>query len=209
METEIPAAPASSERLPWHALATLAALLPAVGAELAAQGVMDVFRGMAITGSGGLGTTLVGMSEANRPLLFTTVVAAALAAWLAVAVIRRPQRAAAFPGLLLSLAPLLACVPALLLWRTERVIMEVLGAETGPVGDASQRVANLLITSAGAPIVIIPIVFAVFAIALARRRPRSEPGLPPAAVWAAVTAILLGLAAALYTHSSQMFQAAL
>ena len=211
MEAEIPGAPTSSERLPWYALATLAALLPAVGAELAVQRVTDVFRGMAITGSGGLGSTFMGISEANHPLLFTTVAAAVLSAWLGIAVIRKPQRAAVYPGLLFSLAPLLACVPALLLWVTESSMLHVLqdqDTRASTIGDTSQRIANLVIATAGAPAVIIPIVLAALAVALARRRPRTEPGLPPAVFWAAVTVVLLGIAAAFYVRSSNLSQAA-
>ena len=189
----------------WHIVAAFAAVLPAAGPVLATRGVIHAFRGMAETGSGGIGAVSMGMYEANRPLIVAALAAAVLAGSLAVVVLRKPQ---AFPGLALSLVPLLACVPALLLWFTEGFIVDVLaGDETGPVGEISQRVATLLIASAGGAVLLIAVAFAALGISLAR--PRSgDPALPPVAVWTAMAVLLLGLAVLFYVRASFFYKAA-
>lgn len=199
-------APAATSTRPlWHALAALAAILPAAGAAFATRGVINTFSGMAETGSGGVGTAAIGMYEANRPLIVAAALAAALACCLAVVVRRKPG---AFPGLLLSLAPLLACVPALHLWMTESYVLDVLaGGVTGSVADASQHISQLVTASFGAAVVVIPVVMAAFAVSLAR--PKSTSALPPVAVWAVMAALLAGLAILFYVRSSYLYQAAL
>lgn len=211
MEAEVRSAPAGgSERLPWYAIATLTAVLPAAGAGMAIRGVVNTFRGMAVTGSGGNATIAVGLYESNRPLIAAAVVAAALAAWLWIAVVRRPERAEVFPGLLFSLAPVLACIPAVILWITESFALQVLrGVATGSIGEISQRMATLVTTGFAAAILIIPLVIAAFAIALARPRPRTRPDLPPAAIWAAVTVLLAVVAIAFYLRTSYLREVAI
>jgi hypothetical protein len=207
VEAEIGSVPVESSKRPlWNSVAALAAILPAAGAALAVRGVINVFQGMAQTGSGGVGTVAIGLYEANRPLIAAAVAAAILAGCLTVAVLRKPR---AFPGLLLSLAPVLACVPALLLWILESFTLAVIDpAATGSaasIGETSQRMSNLVIASFGAAIVVIPIVIVAFAISLARPR-STDSALPPAAVWAAMTVLLLGLAVAFYMRSSYLYQ---
>jgi hypothetical protein len=210
VEAEIRSGPAESSMRPlWHALAALASILPAAGGALATRGVINAFEGMALTGAGGVGTVSVGLYEANRPLLFAATAAAALAGCLAVVLVRRPQ---AFPGLLLSLAPVLACVPALLLWTAESFVLKVIapGVEgtVSDASDASTRLAGLLIASFGIALVVIVLVMAVFAISLARPR-SANPALPPAAVWAAMTVLLTIVVLAFYLRSSYLYQVGL
>jgi hypothetical protein len=199
---------ATSTRPLWHALAALAAILPAAGAAFATRGVINTFSGMAETGSGGIGTAAMGMYEANRPLVAAAALAAALACGLAVVLRRKPG---AFPGLMLSLAPLLACVPALLLWMTESYVLDVLaGSVTGSIADASQRISTLVTASFGSAVVVILVVIAAFAVSLARlARPKSASALPPVAVWAVMAVLLAGLAILFYVRSSYLYQAAL
>ncbi len=190
----------------WYSIAALAAILPAIGTAVATRGVINAFRGIALTGSGGVGTVSVGLYEANRPLIVAAVAAAALAGWLAVVVLRKPQ---AFPGLPLSLAPLLALVPAFFLWMVESSILEVIdpnatGSATD-VADVSQRLARLVTASFGGAIAVIAIAIVVFVVSLTRSRP-TDSALPPVAVWAAVTVLLIGLAAAFYMRSSYLYQ---
>ena len=190
----------------WQTLAALASVLPAAGAALAVRGVIRTFEGMALTGSGGVGTTAMGLYEANRPLLVAAAAAAILAGWLAAVVLRKPRE---FPGLLLSLGPVLACVPALLLWMLESFILGVIDpGATGSVADASRRASMLLTASFGSAIVVIAIVVSIFALSLARPRPR-DSALPPVAVWAAMTVLLLGIAVAFYMRSSYLYQVAM
>jgi hypothetical protein len=194
----------------WYSIAALAAILPAIGTAVATRGVINAFRGIALTGSGGVGTVSVGLYEANRPLIVAAVAAAALAAWLAVVVLRKPQ---AFPGLPLSLAPLLALVPAFFLWMVESSILEVIdpnatGGSATDVADVSQRLARLVTASFGGAIAVIAIAIVLFVVSLTRSRPTDSalPPLPPAAVWATVTVLLIGLAAAFYMRSSYLYQ---
>ena len=198
----------TSGRPLWHIAAAFAAVLPAAGAALATLGVINAFRGIAETGSGGIGTASAGIYEANRPLILAAVAAAALAGWLAARVLRKPQ---ASPGLLLSLVPLLACAPALLLWITEGFVISVLAGEaTGPVAEVSQRLAILLIASFGSAVLLIAVAFAALGISLARPRPGSAgSALRPAIVWAATAVLLLGIAALFYARSSFLHEAAL
>lgn len=193
----------SSKRPLWNSIAALAALLPAIGTALAVRGVIKVFEGMAQTGSGGIGTAAVGLYESNRPLVIAAALAAALAGGFAVIVLRNPR---AFPGLLLSLAPVLGCVPALLLWMLESLTLEVLDpGATGSVADVSQRIAGLVTASFAGAVAVILIVTGIFALSLARPR-STEPALPPAAIWAVMSVLLLGLAAAFYMRSSYLYQ---
>ena len=207
VEAEIGSIPAeSSNRLLWRALAALAAVLPAAGAALAVRGVMNVFQGMALTGSGGVGAVSAGLYEANRPLIVAAVAAAILAGWLTVAVLRNPR---SFPGLPLSFAPVLACVPALLLWMVESFTLAVIDphatGSAASIGEESQRLSTLVIASFGSAVAVVLIVSAIFAVSLARPRSR-DSSLPPAAVWAAMTVLLLGLAVAFYMRSSYLHQ---
>ncbi|MEA2562036.1 MAG: hypothetical protein QOH06_3540 [Acidobacteriota bacterium] len=200
VEAEIPRGPL------WHIVAAFAAVLPAAGAALAVRGVMNVFQGMALTGSGGVGAVAAGLYEANRPLIAAAAVAAILAGWLTVAVLRKPW---AFPGLPLSFAPVLACVPALLLWMVESFTLAVIDphatGSAASIGEESQRLSNLVIASFGSAITVLLIVIAIFAVSLARPR-STDSSLPPAAVWAAMTVLLLGLAVAFYMRSSYLHQ---
>ena len=208
MEAEIRSGPAETSMRPlWHAVAALAAFLPAAGAALATRGVINVFQGVAETGSGGVGTIAVGLYEANRPLIVAAVAAVVLAGLLSVAALRRRNQAGEFPGLWFSLlAPILACIPGLLLWTAEGFMIDVLANRvTGPPENASQRLASLLIASFGAGILVILIVVAALVISLVRPRP-VDSTLPPAAVWIAMTVLLLGLAAMFYARSSYLYQ---
>jgi hypothetical protein len=196
----------TSNPFPWRALAALAAVLPAAGVVLAVRGVTNVFQGIAQTGSGGVGTVADGLYEANRPLIVAAAVAVLLAGWLTVAVLRKPW---AFPGLPLSFAPAVACVPAVLLWMLESFILAVIDpratGSAASIGDESQRLSNLVLASFLSAIVVILVVSAIFVASLVRPRPR-DFALPPAAVWAAMTVLLLGLAIAFYMRSSYFHQ---
>ncbi|HWM89446.1 MAG TPA: hypothetical protein VN493_01625 [Thermoanaerobaculia bacterium] len=209
MEAEIRSGPAETSMRPlWHAVAALAAILPAAGAALATRGVINAFSEMAETGSGGIGTASIGIYEANRPLIVALVAATVLAGVLSVAALRARHRAEVFPGLWVSLpAPILACIPGLLLWTAEGFIIDVLADRvTGSVGDVSQRLSSLLIASFGAGVLAALIAVTGFIISLARRR-SADATLTPAAVWVAMTVLLLGLAAMFYARSSYLYQA--
>jgi hypothetical protein len=207
VEAEIRSGLAESSMRPlWHSIAAFAAILPAIGAALAVRGVIKAFERMAETGSGGVGTAAIGMYEANRPLIIAAAVAAALAGWLAATVLRKPR---AFPGLLLSLTPVLGCIPALLLWMVESLILKVIAPDAaGSVADVSQRIGNLLTASFMGAMIVIAIVIAIFAVSLARPR-STDSALPPVAVWGALSVLLIGLAAAFYMRSSYLYQVAL
>ena len=197
----------SSKHPLWYSLAALAAILPAIGTALAVRGVIKVFEGMAQTGSGGVGTVAIGLYEANWPLIIAVALAAILAGGLAVTVLRNPP---AFPGLLLSLAPVLGCAPALVLWKVESLTLEVIDpsstAGMGSVADVSQHISRLVIASFGGSAAVIFIVIGIFAFSLARRPRSTDSPLPPVAVWAVMTLLLLGLAATFYMRSAYLYQ---
>src|SRR4051812_45602090 len=100
MQLEVPGpiTPApSSDGLKWRLLSVVAAILPGFGAAYASRGVLNVFRGMALTGSGGVGTVSIGLYEANQPLIVAGIAAAVFSAALAVMVARKPERASLLP----------------------------------------------------------------------------------------------------------------
>ncbi len=201
VEAEVP-----SKSPLWYYIAALAAILPAIGTAAALRGVINAFQEMTMTGSGGIGSAVAGMYEANRLLIVAAIAAAALAGWLAVTVLRKPQ---AFPGLLLSLAPVLGCVPAFFLWMVESTLLEVLGTgRSTNIAEVSPRFAGLVVASFGGAIAVSAIVIVIFVVSLTRlTRPRpTDSALPPAAVWATVTVLLIGLAAAFYMRSSYLYQ---
>lgn len=147
-----PAVLPASDRLKWRLLSVAAAVLPAFGAAYASRLVIGVFEGMAITGSGGIGSVSAGLMESNRPVIFAGIAAAVLLAALAVMAARKPERASSLPGPVFSaLTALVACLPAVLLWRAESFTLHVLCDQTataGSVGETSQHLANLLIATA-------------------------------------------------------------
>lgn len=207
-EPEIRSGVAESSMPPVYAIAAaFAAIIPAAGTLLATRGVINAFRGMAVTGSGGIGAISAGLYEANQPVIISAVAGAALAGWLAFVALRKPQVS---PGLLLSVVALAACAPALILWSVEGLSIDVLtGDATGSVAEISQRISFLLIASAGGAFLLVVVAFAALGISLARRRPRSaDPALPPAAVWAATTVLFLVLAVLFYARSSVFHEAA-
>jgi hypothetical protein len=195
----------TSMRPLWHAIAALAAILPAAGTALAVRGVISTFEGIAATGSGGVGTAAIGLYEANRFLIVAAVAAAVLAGWLTVTVRRKPQ---AFPGLLLSLVPVLACLPTFLLWLVESFILDVLAGRIPASDRVSQGIGRLLTMSFGSATVVIFLAVAGFAISLARPRSTGS-ALSPAAVWASMTVLLLALAAGFYMRSAYFYEVAL
>jgi hypothetical protein len=193
----------------WRAAAALVAVLPAAGAAYGAREIINVFRAMAVIGSGGVGAVSMGISESNRPLMAAAVAAAAISGFLAVALARKPAQAAAFPGLPFSLLAGLACVPALILWAAESFSLDVLANRvTGPVAGASQHLANLLIGTVALAVGVILLTVALWVLSPVSRTSCNPSAWPRVAAWAGAVALLLCLAALFYVRSSYLSEVA-
>lgn len=212
----VPASPPSQEpTLQDHVLCVLAALagiLPAAGVAYAGRSVINVFQGMAIAGSGGIGAVAIGLYESNRPLVVAAIMATLLAASVASALLFRPGRSGAFPGVLLSvLVPVAACVPAFLLWSAEAFTIEIVaGRDSLSVAAASSRLANLLTSSFLLSLALGGLVAVAAILSLLRSRPR--PAASPrfhGAVWVATTLLLAAMAASFYLRSSYFYEVAM
>jgi len=193
----------------WRAVACLVAVLPAAGAAFGALSVYQIFRAMALVGSGGVGALAAGFSEVNQPFM-GTLVAGVIAGFLAVALATRPVRAAAFPGLLFSLLVTVSgCVPVLFFWTVESFSFDVVANRvTGSVSDASQHLANLLLGTVVSAIAAVCLAVAA-SIIPAIWRGHDARGGPRIAVWVGAAILLLGLAVLFYVHSSYLHDVAL
>jgi hypothetical protein len=194
----------------WRAAAALAAILPAAGAGYGARCVIRNFEDLALTASGGVGTVAQGHAESNLLLIAAALVAALLAGFLAFAVARKPARAAAFPAVWFSLlVPVLAWVPALLLWSAESYSLNIAGngpGATGSIAEASQHLANLLMGTAGAALAAIAFAVGTFALS---RTGTGRDARSCAMAWAGAAALLLGLAVLFYMRSSYLQEVAM
>jgi hypothetical protein len=194
----------------WPAAAALVAILPAAAAAYGARCVIKNFEDLALTGSGGVGTVAQGHAESNLLMIAAALVAALLAGFLAFAVAGKPARAAAFPAVWFSLlVPVLAWVPALLLWLAESYSLNVAGngpGAAGSIADAAQHLSNLLMGSVGAGIAVIA--FAVGAFALSRTG-TGRDARSCAMAWVGAAVLLLGLAALFYMRSSYLQEVAM
>jgi len=191
--------------------ALLVAIIPAAGAALGAQSVMKVFREMAEAGLGGVVSVSIAVNQANPPLIAGALAAAVIAGCLAVALIRRPERAAPLPGLPFSiLLSVLACGPALLLWAIESYSLDFLAnrVKVASVAEGAQHLENLLIGAIALALVVIVISLA----ALARSRAVSRVvgnARARAVAWAGAAVLWLALAAAFSMRYSYLVEAAL
>jgi len=198
----------------WRVAACLVTFLPAAGAAYGAWSVIQIFRAMALVGSGGIGAVSMGLLEANQLLIAALVAGAVIAGFLAVALATRPARAAAFPGLLFSLlVTVLPCVPVLLLRAAESFLFDIVfvatSRVTGSISDASQHLANLLIGTILSAAAVAGLALVASLMTPIWRASHDARGGPRVAVWVGAAILLLGLAALFYAHSSYLHDVAL
>jgi len=203
--------PSTSRPAPWRAAASLVAIIPAAGAALGAQSVFKAFREMAEAGLGGVRPVATAVNQANPFLIAAILAAAVIAGCLAVALVRKPARAAALPGLPFSiLLPVLACAPAFLVWAAESYPLDFLAnrVKVASVAEGSQHLENLLIGAIALALVVIVISLAAFARSRTVSRAVADVR-TRAAVWAGAAILLLGLAVAFSMRYSYLVEAAL
>jgi len=197
----------------WRTTAALVIILPAAGAAFGARSVMNAFRDMSLAGRGGIGAVAPAIYEAHPLLIATALAAALIAGAMAVALARKPYRAAEFPGLRFSfLVLVLACAPALLLWIAESYPLDFLaGRITGSnIAEAARHLENLLMGTMGLAITAIGIAVIVWRLSLKVSRTGHE--VRPSrlvTVWAGAAILLVCLAAAFTMRSSYLMDAAL
>ena len=190
-----------ASRLPYSALASFVAIVPAVAATYSAFQVLRLFRSMTDAASARAVRILATFSVSNTPLIIALVVAALLAFALAVALATDSQRRAASVGLPFSIAvPILGATPALLLWWAESMVVDILSGKLkgAPVQATAETISNLLFWAIASGLAVPCAVFvgAVVSLCIPVRSRMNAFSISRAFVWGAVGMLLLILAGA-------------
>jgi hypothetical protein len=200
------------DRVLWRSLAALAGVLPAAGAAYATRAILELFKGISDTGSSGIGMVSAGLSAANRPVLVAFTAAALFAAVLSIAWSFKPAKSRDFPDVLLSALVLIAAgISFLLLWRTESLFIAITADRiTMTVSEASTQMAYLLIAGFFGPLLLCGLLLLGTAISMVVARPLvAAPLRLNAALWIAITLLLVAMALSFYARASYLEEAAL
>ena len=204
VETVEPSAQAKvplATRLPYCAVASLVAIVPAVAATYSGFQVMRLFRSMTDAESARAVRILAHLSVSNTPLIIALVVAALLAFALAIALATDSQRRVASVGWPFSIVvPILGATPGLLLWWAETIVIDILSGKLvgAPVQTTAETISNLLFWAIASGLVVPCVVFvgAVVSLCIPVRSRMNAFSVPRAFVWGAVGMIFLIFAGA-------------
>jgi hypothetical protein len=195
-----------------HFLAFLGGILTTAATAWGAKSVMGAFADIAASGRGGVGTIAAALCEANTPLVVSSAVGAFLTIGFLVVVVATPNQDGNSPGLLLSsLAPVASCAPALLLWRAESIVLDVLGHRTATgLAEASSRLA-LFLTASFLLALLFSCLLGVASVVspLICRLPASPSRGLATTVWVGNALLLVAVALGFYARSSYLHAVAI
>lgn len=141
--------------------ASLVAVGPVLTTIYAAWGITNLFRSMTNAETAGAETVRAGLSSFNTPLIIALVISALLAFGLALVLGINHRLRSASVGLPFSFGvPILAIMPAVLLWIAESITMDVLsGKVTESPVSVAQTISSLLFIAFGSSLLMQGVIF--------------------------------------------------
>jgi hypothetical protein len=202
-EAETQLDPPIAARILFAGLASLVAVIPALIAAFTAFRVSRLFAGMKNAETAGSEYITSNLDLLNTPLVIALGVSALLAFVIALILAVDPKRRLAAVGLPFSIGiPLIAALPALLLWSVETTTLDILSGNLtgGPVHEVAQRIAVLLMgaMAAGAFALGITFVCSLVSLFIPVSRRTDALSLRRAFVWAVTGVLLLVFAGAYF-----------
>jgi biopolymer transport protein ExbD len=141
--------------------------IPGIGAALGALLMVNLFQSLRTNETAGVGTVMRGMKEASLPLTVSLYLAAACGIALIIVLVIRmivQTKTASPPFWFFAVGGILSLVPALLFWKAQLLVIEVLspGSSVGSAGisGVGEEVAQFLTIS----IIAVPLVFIVLVV---------------------------------------------
>lgn len=183
-------------RILFSAWAALVAIMPAITTAYCGLAITRVFRSMTNAETAGSALVFGSLHSFNRPVVITLAISAFLSFVMALILATNPKARLASVGLPFSIAvPIIAALPAVILWFGETTTIDVL---TGKITDASvaetaQTISNLLFSAIALGLLGlgVALICAIVSLFIPLRK-RNEPfSLRRAFVWAVSGTILL------------------
>lgn len=189
-------------RILFAGLASLVAIIPALTAAFTAFRVSRMYAGLRNAETAGSEYITSSLDVFNTPLVIALGASALLAFAIALILAVDPKHRLAAVGLPFSIGiPLIAAVPAILLWSVETTTLDILSGRlnSGPVEEVAQRIV-LLLTAAmvsGGLTVGVTFVCSLVSLLIPVSKRTDATSLRRAFIWA-VTGILLLVFAGAY-----------
>lgn len=191
------------ERVFYAAWAAVVALIPAIATIYSAYQITNLFRNIRNAETDGATYILTHLHMYNQPLVIALVVAALLAFGVALALATSDKRRWASVGLPFSVGlPILAALPAVLLWWAETTTLDVITNKYihTPPAVVAQQISMLLFSALALAMLMqgAIVLCAIVSLCIPARR-RQEPTAPRRAfIWAVTAVLLLAFALAYY-----------
>jgi hypothetical protein len=183
--------------------ASLVAAIPAFVTSYAGLAITNVFRSMTNAENASTAVVLDALHRFNRPVIITLGISAFLSFALALVIATNPRARLASVGLPFSIAvPIIAALPAVILWFSETTTIDVLSGKitNSPVESTAQTISSLLFSAIALGLLAqgATLICAIVSLFMPLRK-RSDPlSLGRAFVWAVSGTLLLVFAAAYF-----------
>ena len=191
-----------AERILCRVWVSLVSVIPALTAAYTALQITRFFRSLRNAENATASNVLAQLHTLNTPMVIALGISAFLAVGFALVIAIKPKLRLASVGLPLSIGiPLLAAMPALLLWVAETTTIDVFSGKAAhmTIASTAQTVSLLLFAAIVSGLVVLgaTVVFAIVSLCIPIQSRTDEFSLRRAFVWA-VTGILLLVFAGAY-----------
>jgi hypothetical protein len=176
--------------------ASLVAVIPAFVTAYCGLAITNIFRSMTSAENASSAVVFDSIHRFNRPVIITLGISAFLSYVLALVLATNPRARLASVGLPFSIAaPIIAALPAVMLWFAETTTIDVLTSKitNAPVQETAQTISNLLFSAIALGLLAqgATLICAIVSLFMPLRK-RNEPlSLRRAFVWAASGTVLL------------------
>ena len=191
-------------RILFTAWAAIVAVVPAFTTGYCGLAITNVFRGMTTAENASSSVVLDSMHSFNRPVVITLAISALLSFGMALVLAINPRARLAGVGLPFSIAiPIIAALPALVLWFGETTTIDVLtGKLTHPtVDETAQTISSLFFSAIALGLLAqgVTLVCAIVSLLMPLRKRDDPLSLRRPFVWAVSGTLLLVFAGAFFT----------
>ena len=191
-------------RILFTAWAGIVAAIPAFTTGYCGLAITNVFRGMTNAETASSTVVFNSMHSFNRPVVITLAISALLSFGMALVLAINPRARLAAVGLPFSIAvPIIAALPAVVLWFGETTTLDVLTGKMthAPVQETAQTISNLFFSAIVLGLLAqgVTLICAIVSLFMPLRK-RDDPfSLRRAFVWAVSGTLLLFFAGAYFT----------
>lgn len=190
-------------RILWCVWASMVSVIPALAAAYTALQITRFFRSLKNAENATTFSVLAQLHTLNTPMVIALGVSAFLALAFAFVVAIKPKLRLASVGLPLSIGvPLLAAMPALLLWVAETTIIDVFSGKPAQttIASTAQTVSLLLFGAMISGLLVLgaTVLFSILSLCISIESRTDEFSLRRAFVWAVTGTLLLIFAGAYF-----------